>query len=145
VRDDTQLRVLDVAAGTDRLLADGFIQANPDSLAWSPDGRWIAYLGLSTRSFRNAYVVPTTGGESRAVSAIPNANTNTLSWSPDGKFLVFNTSQRTEDTEVVRVDLTLETPTFEEDEFRELFADPPARGRGGRGDAATAEPPADVA
>jgi hypothetical protein len=33
---------------------------------------------------------------------------NVLSWSPDGTFLVFNTSQRTEDTSIRRVDLTLQ-------------------------------------
>ncbi len=141
VRDDKELRVLDIAAGTERVLATSFIRASPDNVVWSPDGKWIAYMGLSTRSFRNAYIVPAAGGESRAVSAIPNANTSTLSWSPDGKFLVFNTSQRTEDTEVVRVDLTLQTPTFDEDEFRELFTDPAPRGRGGRGGAATDTPP----
>ena len=70
------------------------------------------------------------------MSAIPNANTGTLSWSPDGTFLVFNTSQRTEDTEVVRVELTLKPPKFAEDQFRDLFKeepdrDRPAPGRGG--------------
>ena len=73
-------------------------------------------------------LVSAAGGESRPVTAIPNANTNTLSWSPDGTFLVFNTSQRTEDTEVVRVDLTPRTPKFAEDQFRDLFKDEPARG-----------------
>jgi hypothetical protein len=81
--------------------------------------------------------VPAAGGESRAVSAIPNANTNVLSWSPDGTFLVFNTSQRTEDTSIVRVDLTLRAPKFGEDQFRDLFRDEPGRtGRaGGAGEA----------
>src|SRR6185295_1312616 len=112
VRDDKEVRVMDLATKQERVLATGYISASPRNLAWSPDNKWVAYLGLSTRSFRNVYVVPAAGGESRAVSAIPNANTNTLSWSPDGTFIVFNTSQRTEDTSVVRVDLTLKTPKF---------------------------------
>ena len=143
VRDDKELHVLDLASKQERVLAKGFISASPRSLAWSADSKWVAYLGLSTRSFRNAYIVPAAGGESRAVSAIPNANTGTLSWSPDGTFLVFNTSQRTEDTEVVRVELTLKPPKFSEDQFRDLFKDEPVRdgpagpGRSGGGAAAS--------
>jgi C-terminal processing protease CtpA/Prc len=53
-----------------------------------------------------------------------------LSWSPDGTFLVFNSSQRTEDTSVVRVDLTPQAPKFAEDQFRDLFREEPARGGG---------------
>jgi Tol biopolymer transport system component/C-terminal processing protease CtpA/Prc len=139
VRDDKALVVLDLASKQERVVAQGFISASPRNLAWSSDSKWIAYLGLSTRSFRNAYLVPAAGGESRAVSAIPNANTNTLSWSPDGTFLVFNTSQRTEDTEVVRVDLTLKAPKFPEDQFRDLFRDEPGR-PGGPGGGPSANP-----
>ena len=149
VRDDKAVVVMDLATKQERQIATGFISPNPRNLAWSSDNRWVAYLGLSTRSFRNAYLVPVAGGESRAVSAIPNANTNVLSWSPDGTFLVFNSSQRTEDTSVVRVDLTLRAPKFAEDQFRDLFRDEPGRtggpggaaaGRGGTPAAGTAKP-----
>jgi len=141
VRDDKELRVMDLASRQERVLAKVFISASPRNLAWAPDSRWIAYLGLSTRSFRNAYIVPAAGGESRAVSAIPNANTSTLSWSPDGAFLVFNTSQRTENTEVVRVDLTLKAPKFAEDQFRDLFKEEPVRpGAAPPGSATGAQP-----
>jgi C-terminal processing protease CtpA/Prc len=123
---------MDLASKQERVLAKGFISASPRSLAWSADSKWVAYLGLSTRSFRNPNIVPAAGGESRPVSAIPNANTGTLSWSPDGTFLVFNTSQRTEDTEVVRVELTLKPPKFSEDQFRDLFKEEPGRDAPGR-------------
>ena len=148
VRDDKELHVLDLGSKQERVLAKGFISASPRSVAWSADSKWVAYLGLSTRSFRNAYIVPAAGGESRAVSAIPNANTGALSWSPDGTFLVFNTNQRTEDTEIVRVDLTLKTPKFAEDQFRDLFKEEPGRDRpapgrtGGAPAAAGTETPA---
>ncbi|HYN06367.1 MAG TPA: S41 family peptidase [Vicinamibacterales bacterium] len=145
VRDDKELRVMDLASRQESVLAKGFISASPRSLAWSADSKWLAYLGLSTRSFRNAYIVPAAGGDSRAVSAIPNANTGTLSWSPDGAFLVFNTSQRTEDTEVVRVELTLKPPKFAEDQFRDLFKDEPARDRPAPGRAGGAAAPAGAA
>ncbi|HEY7476426.1 MAG TPA: S41 family peptidase [Vicinamibacterales bacterium] len=144
VRDDKEVRVLDLESKQERVLAKGFVSANPRSLAWSADSKWVAYLGLSTRSFRNAYIVPAAGGESRAVSAIPNANTGTLSWSPDGTFLVFNTSQRTEDTEVVRVELTLKPPKFAEDQFRDLFKEEPGRDRPAPGRAGGAGAPANA-
>jgi len=142
VRDDKALVVMDVATKQERVVATGFISAAPRNLAWSADNKWIAYLGLSTRSFRNAFIVPAAGGESRAVTAIPNANTNTLSWSPDGTFLVFNTSQRTEDSEVVRVDLIPRAPKFAEDVFRDLFKEEPTgAGREGRAGGVTAARP----
>ena len=142
VRDDKELHVLDLTSKQERVLAKGFISASPRSLAWSADSKWVAYLGLSTRSFRNAYIVPAAGGESRPASAIPNANTGALSWSPDGTFLVFNTSQRTEDTEIVRVDLTLKTPKFAEDQFRDLFKEEPGRDRPAPGRSEGAPAPA---
>jgi len=142
VRDDKSVVVMDLASKAEKVVATGFISASPRNLVWSADNKWVGYLGLSTRSFRNAYLVPAAGGESRAVSAIPNANTNVLSWSPDGTFLVFNTSQRTEDTTIVRVDLTLRAPKFGEDQFRDLFRDEPGRSGGaagtGRGNAPAA-------
>ena len=131
VRDGKELRVMDVQTKQERSLAQGYLSRAPRGLAWSPDNKWIAYLGLSTRSFRNVYVVPAAGGESRAVSAIPNANTGNITWSPDGAFIVFNTSQRTENTEVIRVDLAPRTPKFREDQFRDLFKDEPPRNRQG--------------
>jgi C-terminal processing protease CtpA/Prc len=55
------------------------------------------------------------------VSATPNGNANNISWSPDGTYIIYNTNQRTEEGEAVRVDLVLRTPRFREDRFRDLF------------------------
>jgi tricorn protease len=128
VRDGKDLRVLDLSAKTERSLATGFLSRADRGLAWSPDSRWVAYVGLSGKSFRNVYAVPAAGGESRAISALPNGNANNISWSPDGTYLLYNTNQRTEEGQVVRVDLILRTPRFREDRFRDLFKDSePAR------------------
>ena len=127
VRDGKELRVLDVESKTERSLATGHLARAPRGLAWSPDSRWIAYIGLSGASFRNVYAVPAAGGPSRPVTSIPNGSANNISWSPDGTYLVYNTSQRTEESQTVRVDLILRTPRFREDRFRELFRDEPAR------------------
>ena len=121
VRDGKELRAVDVAAKTERLLASGHLSRGTRAVAWSPDSRWVAYIGLSARSFRNVYAVPAAGGEPRAVSAMPNGSANNISWSPDGTYILYNTNQRTENGEVVRVDLILRTPKFREDRFRDLF------------------------
>ena len=136
VRDGKDLRVLDLTAKTERSLATGFLSRADRGVAWSPDSRWVGYLGLSAKSFRNVYAVPAAGGESRAVSALPNGNANNISWSPDGTYILYNTSQRTEEGQVVRVDLILRTPKFREDRFRDLFKEgEPARAGRRRGGA----------
>ena len=58
----------------------------------------------------------------RPVSFLANGNTGQqIAWSPDGKYLLFSTSQRSEDAQMVRVDLLPHVPKFREDAFRELF------------------------
>ena len=137
-RDGRELRVLRVTDRTERRLAAGYLDEPPfvaeRSIAWSPDGRWIAYLSGDEQSFTNAYVVPLAGGPARQVSFLANVFGNTLSWSPDGSFLILDTGQRTEATQVVRVDLAPRVPRFREDQFRDLFreesprnATPPAQ------------------
>lgn len=121
VRDGKQLLVLDLESNKERVLAKGYLSTSSRGLAWSPDSRWVAYVGLVQSAFRNVFVVPAEGGESRAVSSMPNGNANNISWSPDGTYIVYNTNQRTEEGQAVRVDLILRTPRFREDRFRDLF------------------------
>lgn len=132
VRDGRELRVVDPATGRERLLASGSFDRPPltsaRGYAWSPDSRWLGYLSaLEGQPFTNAHVVPVSGGDARPVSFLANVFAGTLSWSPDGAYLVLNTSQRTEDAQVVRVDLVPRTPRFREDQFRDLFKEEPPR------------------
>jgi Tol biopolymer transport system component/C-terminal processing protease CtpA/Prc len=132
VRDGKELRVMDLATKQERPLASGYLgQAFGRSnrgVAWSPDSRWVAFLAVSSKSsFRNVHVVPAAGGDARPVTTMPNGFANNISWSPDGTYLLYNTSQRTEEGQVVRVDLILRTPRFREDRFRDLFKPEPAR------------------
>lgn len=127
VRDGTELRVYDFTSKQERTLATGHLTRSPRAVAWSPDSRWIAYIGLSQRAFRNVFAVPVAGGEPRPVSAMPNGNANNISWSPDGTYIIFNTSQRTEESQTVQVDLILRPPRHREDRFRDLFRDEPGR------------------
>jgi Tol biopolymer transport system component/C-terminal processing protease CtpA/Prc len=131
VRDGRELRALDLASGAERLLARGQFDRWPflgeRSIAWSPDSRWIAYQDTRERQLQNVWVVPAAGGEPRQVTFLANAYGTTLDWSPDGTYLLAHTSQRTEDGQIVRVDLEPRLPRFREDQFRELFRDPSPR------------------
>ena len=124
VRGGTELHVTGADGKGDRMLAKGLI-ADPlqvgHPIAWSPDGRWIAFFTAGTRGFTNVAVVPAAGGEVRPVSFLANGNANAVAWAPDGTYLLFDTGQRTEVSQLARVDLTLRTPKFREDQFRDLF------------------------
>lgn len=127
IRNGRALLVYDTDKKQERELAKIFTDAPPligsRSIAWSPDNKWIAFLTYSpeTRSYTNASVVSINGGGARPVSFLANSNAGTLSWSPDGTYLLFETSQRTEDGLIARVELNLRAPKFREDQFRDLF------------------------
>jgi tricorn protease len=133
IRDGRELRAIDLETKQERSLATAYLERPPiigdRFYAWSPDGKWIAYLSAGERAFTNVSVVPAAGGESRRISFLANAFSGSVSWSPDGKYILFNTSQRTEDGQLARVDLTPRTPKFREDQFRDLFKDqtPPSQ------------------
>ena len=125
-RGGRELRVIDLATKRERVLATGpmdrppFVSDRP--YAWSPDGRWIAYLpSAGNKQFTNVHVVSATGGPSRQVSWLANSFANSVSWSPDGTYLLFDSGQRTESGELARIDLQPRTPRFREDQFRDLF------------------------
>jgi Tol biopolymer transport system component len=125
VRDGRELRVLDLESRRERLLATGVLDRAPftssRSFAWSPDGRWIAYLDTKTKGFTNAFLVAVSGGAPTQLSFLANAFAGTVSWAPSGTYLVVNSSQRTEPGTLARIDLVPRTPRFREDQFRDLF------------------------
>jgi Tol biopolymer transport system component len=58
------------------------------SPVWSPDGQWIAYVGV--RSKDSLYRKPANGmGQEELLLEGDTANRNPLDWSPDGKSLLF--------------------------------------------------------
>ncbi|MCC2547279.1 LpqB family beta-propeller domain-containing protein [Hymenobacter sp. BT175] len=129
-RDARELRVLDLASKQERVVATGIFDRPPlhaeRSIAWSPDGRWLAFMPSGNRFFTNVMVAPANGGAARPISFVANSNSNAVSWSPDGKYVLFDTGQRTEDAQVARIDLLPRTPRFREDQFRDLFREQPA-------------------
>ena len=62
-------------------------------------------MPVGDKLFKNVFVVPVAGGEARAVSFLSNGGSNTVSWSPDGTYLLFDTGQRTESSQLARIDL----------------------------------------
>jgi tricorn protease len=125
LRGAKELRVLAVAAKTERMIATGAFERPPfiadRPFVWSPDSKWLAFMPVGDSQFKNVHVVPVDSGTHRPVSFLANVFSNTLSWSPDGTFLLFDTGQRTESFQLARVDLIPRTPRFREDQFRDLF------------------------
>ena len=127
IRNRRELRLITLGEGgtpaKDVLLSSGalgvFQSAAP---AWSPDNRWLAFGSTDSKSFRNVWVVPAAGGAARPVSFLANGDgVSQIVWSKDGKYLVFDSAQRSEDVQLVRVDLLPHVPRYREDEFRDLF------------------------
>lgn len=141
VRAGRELRIVDVASGSETLLARaaqlGRMPFIPErNFAFSPDGTHLAYLDITAQGFLNAFVVPVAGGAPRQVTFLSNAFGGSISWSADGRSLFFDNSQRTEQSQVIRVDLVNRAPTFREARFDALFPSDSAQranaaGRGG--------------
>lgn len=131
IRGAKELRVMDMADKKERVVATAFFQRPPivsdRPFVWSPDNKWLAYAPVGENQFKNLYVVSVDGGTGRPVSFLANVFNNTISWSPDGAFLLFDSGQRTESTQLARVDLVPRTPRFREDQFRDLFKEEPPR------------------
>ena len=126
LRDRRELHVMDLDTRADRLVARATFADTIDSPkpVWSPDGRWIAVFTIGPKAFTNVELAPVSGEPMRPVSFLANVYANTIAWSRDGTYLLFDTRQRTEDGQLARVDLTLKTPRFREDLFRDLFTEP---------------------
>ncbi|MBC7930469.1 MAG: PD40 domain-containing protein [Rubrivivax sp.] len=121
-----EIRALNMETKSEMVVASGVFQRpplNPDRpFVWSPDSRWIAYMPVGQKLFRNVYVAPVEpNGKAQALSFLANSGSNTVSWSPDGTFILFDTGQRTETNQLARIDLLPRTPKFREDQFRDLF------------------------
>jgi Tol biopolymer transport system component/C-terminal processing protease CtpA/Prc len=144
-RGGRRLMVVETATGAVRELARNQFDrqpfTSPRAAVFSPDGRWIAFLGVQGRSFNTVFVVPAAGGEAQPVSFLADVLGATLAWSPDGTFILFDTRQRTETGQLARVDLVPRAPRFREDQFRDLFVQPtPSAADSARRDTATARP-----
>ncbi len=138
-RDARELRVIDLDSKQERLLASGIFDRAPlgaiRSFVFSPDSKWIAFTSTGGKSFTNVWVARVAGGAAKQISFLANVFNNTVSWSPDGTYILFDTAQRTEGSQVARIDLIPRTPRFREDQFRDLFKEESPR------NTRTTEPP----
>jgi Tol biopolymer transport system component/C-terminal processing protease CtpA/Prc len=126
VRDGRELRLLDIATQSERLLATATLDRRPfgslRDIAFSPAGDWIAFVSdLHAHGFNDVSVVPVAGGQPRVISDLPNGSAGSVSWSNDGSRIFFVTSQRTEPGQIAQIDLVPRAPHFREDAFRSLF------------------------
>jgi Tol biopolymer transport system component len=55
---------------------------------WSPDGKWIAFMGKRTDRLWRIFIMPATGGSPKEASKSDD-NQGAPTWSPDGKFLAY--------------------------------------------------------
>lgn len=124
-RGGEEIRVYEIDAKKEHTVAKAHLERPPLSsdrpFVWSTDNKWIAYVPVSDKGFKNVWVAPASGGEGRQISFLANSNSNTITWSPDGTFVLFDTNQRTEPGQIARIDLIPRTPKFREDQFRDLF------------------------
>ena len=125
IRGARELHVLDLNDKKDRTVATDIFERPPiiadRPFVWSPDSKWLAYLSVGQSQFKNISITPAENGTGKPATFLANVSSNTLSWSPDGTFILFDTGQRTETTQLARVDLIPRTPRFREDQFRDLF------------------------
>jgi C-terminal processing protease CtpA/Prc len=124
---------MDVATKTERVVKTAIFERPPiisdRPFAWSPDGKWLAYVPVGENQFKNVTVVSVDGASSGSASYLANVFSNSVSWSPDGTYVLFDSGQRTESTQLARIDLVPRTPRFREDQFRELFREETPRNR----------------
>jgi Tol biopolymer transport system component/C-terminal processing protease CtpA/Prc len=121
IRNRKELHVLTIDGLKDLVIAHGELDNN--TIAWSPDSHWVAYVPTGPDGFTNLFAVPAAGGaEPRPLTFLANGESATrIAWSPDGKYILFDTAQRSETPQIARVDLIPHVPSFREDQFTELF------------------------
>jgi dipeptidyl aminopeptidase/acylaminoacyl peptidase len=85
--------VMDAAGGTPRKLAESGAADWTHSARWSPDGKWIAFLGTSGMLIykQNLFVVAADGGSAKKLSGSFELNCGDPNWSKDGKTIYFST------------------------------------------------------
>ena len=68
--------------------------------AWSPDGRWLAFV--SDRSDkRQIYLIPPRGGEARAITSV-DEGVGSFEWAPDGRSIAFTMTDAKSDAQKER-------------------------------------------
>lgn len=122
LRNRKEIHIADLAGG-DKIVARSEV-GNDGEIAWSPDSKWVVFVATGVAGFNNLNAVPADGSAaSRPITFLANGETaSRLAWSPDGTYILFDTAQRSEVSQLARVDLIPHLPKFREDQFRDLFS-----------------------
>ncbi len=83
----SDLWITDLGSGQSRPLTRGATSAS--DAAWSPDGRWIAFLAdRGEKDGRQVMILPADGGEPLAITSAP-AGVSAFDWLPDGRGIAY--------------------------------------------------------
>ena len=83
---ETNLWVVDVEGGSPRPLTSGGKDGHG---RWSPDGKSIAFISNRTKGQPQLRMLPADGGESQAITDLPEGSMQHFKWSPDGREIAF--------------------------------------------------------
>src|SRR5882724_566638 len=93
---DRSLWIVDIATGESHALTSA--KKSSTNPAWSPDGKWIAFLSDRSGQIKDTpegkkqlYVISTDGGEAQQLTKTEN-DVNALEWAPDAKRIAFSTT-----------------------------------------------------
>src|SRR6059058_2279469 len=91
---DRNLWIVDIATGESHALTSA--KKSSSNPAWSPDGKWIAFLSDRPGQIKDTpdgkkqlYVISADGGEAQQLTKVEN-DVNALEWAPDSKRIAFS-------------------------------------------------------
>lgn len=115
----SHLHVVDLSTGEVKQWTHGSTSCSAGR--WSPDGSQIAFVSGRDKPGAQFYLLPTSGGEARKLSSLPEGSIGEHRWSPDGAKLAFTFREthpsRTTQAAKQREEKGLSTPPWEIDDI----------------------------